>query len=143
MTNNEFKVKLSNPNSVIPVKNNPSDSGYDLTLITLNKTMDKVQLYGTGVHVKAPDGFYFDLVPRSSIFKSGYMLANSIGIIDNGYTGEIMVALTKFDSSKPDLKLPARLVQLIPRKVHDLKVTVCNELDETDRSDKGFGSSGN
>ena len=52
------------------------------------------------------------LVPRSSISKTGYMLANSVGVIDRTYTGNVLVPLIKVDKSMPDLILPARVVQL-------------------------------
>ena len=143
VTKMEFKYVLTEPNAQAPKRNNYTDSGLDLTLIGIKKHVGKVTLYKTGVKVKPQEGFYFDLVPRSSIIKTGYMLANSVGIIDADYTGEILVPLIKVDPDKPDLSLPNRIVQLIPRKWYDTVGMQVNELEETDRSDKGFGSSGN
>lgn len=134
---------LTDPKSVKPQKNNESDSGYDLTLIDVKKKIGEVVMYGTGVKVQAPVGYYFDLVPRSSIIKTGYIMANNIGIIDHDYTGEIMVPLIKVDKNANDLELPLRLMQLIPRKVYNFDVKVVEQLKETVRADKGFGSSGN
>jgi dUTP pyrophosphatase len=87
-------------------------------------------------------GWYFDVVPRSSISKSGYMLANSVGVIDRGYTGEILVPLIKIDPSAPDLKLPARLVQMIPRQIIAAELVEVEAFDETVRGSSGFGSTG-
>lgn len=137
-----IQVKKSHPDAVLPSKNNVNDAGYDLTLIGEHKRINNVVLYKTGVHVQAPKGMYFDLVPRSSIIKTGYILANSVGIIDADYTGEILVPLIKIDEDMPDLEMPIRLMQLIPRKYYNFDVVEVDELRKTYRSDKGFGSSG-
>lgn len=143
MNANLCEYVLLNDAAKKPTRNNSSDSGYDLTLIGVEKTIGNVTLFKTGVKVSPPTGFYFDMVPRSSIIKSGYILANSVGIIDADYTGEILVPLIKIDPTKPDISLPNRLVQLIPRMWHNFQFEQVDSLSLTDRSDKGFGSSGN
>ena len=137
-----FKYTLVDPLGIPPYKTRPSDSGFDLNLIAVRKTIGKVTLFGTGVSVEPPTGFYFDMVPRSSMIKSGYMLANSVGVIDQGYTGEIMVPLIKVDPDASDLELPCKMVQLIPRRWHGF-YPVQSELNTTNRGEGGFGSTGN
>lgn len=129
-------------NAVAPFKSRVSDSGYDLTLIEKIKENGEVQFFDTGIKVTPPQGYYFDLVPRSSISKSGYVLANNIGIIDMSYTGNIIVPLIKIDKSKPDLELPCRLVQIIPRPIQHFKCVEVDELEDTERGVGGFGSTG-
>lgn len=127
----------------MPMRAHPTDAGFDVTIIDVLKTQGDVTFYGTGIRVRPPDGFYFDLVPRSSISKTGYILANSVGIIDPGYTGEIIVALRKIDPGAKDLDLPIRIAQLIPRRVHSDVVLVASleqTMEPTDRGDAGFGS---
>lgn len=135
-------VKLQE-DAVIPSRARPSETGFDLTLIRIAKSYGNVTLYGTGICVQPPTGFYFDMVPRSSIIKSGYMLANSVGVIDQGYTGEIMVPLIKVDDSQPDLELPKVLVQLIPRRWYMMEPLQVFEFEDTNRKDGGFGSTNN
>ena len=136
-----FKYVLTDPeNGVPPQRARPSDSGFDLSLIAVRKRFGNVIMYGTGVAVQPPSGFYFDLVPRSSIVKQGYMLAISVGIIDQSYTGEIMVDLVKIDPNAPDLELPQKLVQIVPRKWYGLTPTRVDTLEMTSRADGGFGS---
>ncbi len=130
--------KLAQP----PFKTRASDSGYDLTLIEKIKTTGIIEWYTTGIKVQPPYGWYFDLAPRSSIVKTGYVLANSIGVIDRTYVGPILVPLIKFDTSAPDLELPARLVQIIPRPIVHFEPVWAESLDETERGDGGFGSTG-
>lgn len=127
--------------AVQPSKSRASDSGYDITLTSVIKQVGDVTFYGTGITVKPPTGFYFDLVPRSSLSKQGYMLANNTGIIDSTYRGEIIVALRKFDGFK-DLELPAKVVQIIPRKRYHFDIVAASDLDKTSRDSGGFGSTG-
>ncbi|MBA2544049.1 MAG: hypothetical protein H0V17_30680 [Deltaproteobacteria bacterium] len=138
-----FLWARTHPDAVPPSKGAVSDSGFDLTLIAPAKSHGAVTFYRTGIRVQPAFGWYFDLVPRSSISKSGYMLANSVGIIDRGYTGEIFVPLVKIDPEAPDLELPIRLVQIVPRQIIAAELVEVSDFDETSRGDRGFGSSGN
>lgn len=128
--------------AISPSKTRASDSGYDLVLLEKIKTVGKVEFYDTGIKVKPKFGYYFELVPRSSISKTGYMLANSIGIIDRTYLGNIMVALIKIDESAPDLVLPMKLVQIIPKHIVHFEWDEVDSFDvnETERGEGGFGS---
>ena len=136
-----FKVSLEE-GAIAPFKKRISDSGWDLHLVKLIKKEGNLYFFDTGVRVAPPPGFYFDLVPRSSIYKSGFVLANSVGIIDMTYGGTIKVPLIKVDSSKPDPELPWRAVQLIPRRFFPLEVELSTSLDRTIRGEGGFGSTG-
>ena len=129
----------------MPARAHPTDVGYDLTLVT-RKDFNwgpNIQVYGTEVYIQPETAdFYFEVVPRSSIVKTPYILANSTGVIDPSYTGEILVVLRKVDTERPDLELPARVAQLIPRTRHSVSFKV-EELEQTQRGAGGFGSSGN
>jgi dUTP pyrophosphatase len=125
----------------LPGKERVSDSGYDLTLLYESQRMGNVVLYGTGIVVEPPSGWYLDLVPRSSIIKRGYIVANSIGVIDRSYRGEILVPLIKVDPKAPDLELPARVAQLIPRPIVHFEI-VEESVAASHRGEGGFGSTG-
>ena len=78
----EIKVIKHMDNAIIPTKAHTSDIGYDITCIDIYKKINsRITLYETGIQVKPPSGYYVEIVPRSSICKTGYMLANSILII--------------------------------------------------------------
>ena len=136
-----FRWVACHPAAVAPLKTRVSDSGYDLTLIREVKRFGSCVLYGTGLQVAPPPGWYFDVVPRSSIIKSGYMVANSVGVIDRSYRGEVMVPLVKVDPEAPELELPARVAQMIPRPVVHMLVEASGGADTTQRGG-GFGSTG-
>lgn len=140
--NEHCKWAKTRKDAVSPSKERASDSGYDLVLLEKIKTVGKVEFYDTGIKIKPKFGYYFQVVPRSSISKTGYMLANSIGIIDRTYLGNIIVALTKIDETAPDLVLPMRLVQMIPTPIVHFELVEVDSFDvtETDRGEGGFGS---
>jgi len=138
----EFKWKRTLENAVEPTKNIPSDSGYDLTVISKIKELNGVCYYDTGICVEPPTGFYFDVVGRSSISKTGWMLANNIGIIDATYRGSIIVALVRVNDNADEIKLPMRLVQMIPRSLILMNNIEVDSLSDTVRGSGGFGSSG-
>lgn len=131
------------PEAVLPTKAHGSDSGYDITAIDIYKKIGDVTLYNTGLSMQPPDGWWLALVPRSSISKTGYMLANSIGIIDQTYTGPILIALRKVDSTAPDLELPCKIAQIVPMPVTSFEILEVSSLAQTERNSGGFGSSDN
>lgn len=135
-----FKYKKTNKNAVAPSKVRASDSGYDLTILNKVKEVNGVEFFDTGIVVEPPLGYYFDLVPRSSLSKTGYMLANSVGIIDRGYRSNLLVPLVKISKDAPDLTLPFRAVQIIPRRICHLRSLEVESFDETHRGEGGFGS---
>jgi dUTP pyrophosphatase len=130
------------PDAVAPRKERASDSGYDLTLLEKLDQLADIELYGTGLQVRPPPGYYFDVVPRSSIIQRGYLLANSVGVIDRGYRGEIKVPLVRVSERTSPLELPARVVQLVPRPIVHFPVRRRPSLDDTGRGSGGFGSTG-
>lgn len=135
------RFKKMYDNSVKPYKSRESDVGYDLTIISEKKRINKKTiLYTTGICIDIDHGYYTEIVPRSSIIKSGYILANSIGIIENSYRGELMIALTKIDDESPDIELPFKCCQLIVRKQNHAIFKEVDILDESLRDTGGFGS---
>ncbi len=138
----QFAEVYVGENGIEPFKKRISDSGWDLYLTKLIKKENNIYFFDTDIRIRPPKGFYFELVPRSSIFKSGFMLANSVGIIDMTYRGTIKVPLIKLDVEKPDPILPWRAVQIIPRKFFPIEVKLTQKVDRTIRGEKGFGSTG-
>ena len=138
-----IKVFKSNENAVIPSKAFEEDAGYDLTIISKIKDFNsKTSLYDTGIKIEVDEGYYTEIVPRSSISKFGYILANNIGIIDNHYRGNLMIALTKIADDAPDISLPFKCCQLIIRKQIEANLyeVIDNSLSSTIRDEGGFGS---
>ena len=128
--------------AVTPTKANFSDVGFDLTIVKLHKTINKVtSMYDTGICLEIPNNYYVEIVPRSSIIKSGFILSNNIGIIDASYKGNLYVCLTKTNLDS-EITLPFKCCQLIIRKQEFpiFKEIKIEDIIETKRGEGGFGS---
>lgn len=134
------------------------DSGFDLFIPKCPDTEDgnwEVQANSTifiplGIKlVKYAEGWggesisypYF-IFPRSSIWKKPLRLANSTGIIDAGYRGEIGVALDNISDEPFVIEYSTRLVQACNTNLSQFQVEFADSLDETARGEGGFGSTG-
>jgi deoxyuridine 5'-triphosphate nucleotidohydrolase len=140
------KFYKDDENAIIPSKHYESDVGYDLTIIKKIKNLTpSTELFDTGIKVSVDYGYYIEIVPRSSLSKSGYILANSIGIIEKTYSGNLLVALTKIDKDMPDITLPFRCCQLLfkPQISLELISPDNNNIFNSSRGSGGFGSSNN
>ena len=136
-----LKFKKHDPEAIIPKKAGKHEVGFDLVAIKLVKKIgEKTFMYDTGISVQPPNGYYTEIIPRSSIVKTGYVLSNNTGIIDPTYRGTLKICLTKIDDTLPDLKLPFIKLQLILRKFILAKEEEVFDLTETERGEGGFGS---
>ena len=140
------RYKKLDENAVTPTKGTEYSIGYDLTVIGISekssKYPDNTILYRTGLAIQPPRGYYTVIVPRSSISKTGHFMANCIGIIDEDYRGELLIAVTKHSPQMPDLEPPFRKFQLLLRRAEYYNMVEVPELDGTQRGDGGFGSTG-
>jgi len=139
----EIQVVRCDPSARLPVKKRATDVGYDLTLISKVCDVDEyTALYDTKLIVQPPLGYYVEVVPRSSLSRSGYMQSNSVGIIDPNYRGTLQVAVTRVNPEATPLKLPFTGFQLILRRAHHAVVREVSALSTTSRGAGGFGSTG-
>jgi deoxyuridine 5'-triphosphate nucleotidohydrolase len=128
-------------NAVAPSKKRDSDSGYDVTIVSIAAQWGRYTLFDTGIRVVPPDGFYFDLLPRSSFWDKGYVMTNSTGVIDKTYRGTLKVGLFKIDPDAPDLVLPSKLFQIVPRAFAHFETEEADVLAyQSERGEGGFGS---
>lgn len=135
-----IKAKLLHENAQMPMRVTPSDVGFDVSTVKVEDCGDFIKIY-SGVSIQPLPGLYFELVPRSSIYKKGLIMHNSLGIIDPNYRGEIIGVFYKTDGYI-EPKIGDRLMQLIPHQYLHMKFECVDELGETERGEKGFGSSG-
>jgi len=135
------KFFLDDEKAVVPQKGRASEEGYDLTLIKIDKVISKNTVrYDTGIKIQPPFGYYTEIVPRSSISNFGYVLSNSLGIVDKGYRGTLKVTLTRVDHDLPELELPFKAAQLLLKPSVHFNSEVTIALDSTLRAAGGFGS---
>ena len=111
--------------------------GYQIET-AMYKSDTEIDLNSVSINDLTPSAFY--LYPRSSISSTPLRLANSVGIIDSGYRGEIKAC---FDCAEPyTLKKHQRVVQLCTPTLEPMYVLVVNALSTTERGSGGFGSTG-
>ena len=122
------------------------DAGVDLVAredVTLAPAGGRA-LVPTGIAIALPDGYAGFVQPRSGLaFKHGVTCLNTPGLIDSGYRGELKVCLINHDPIEPfDVKRGERIAQLVIQAVEQVDFVEVEVLDESERGDKGFGSSG-
>lgn len=153
----KVNIKKLHANAVIPAYAHSSDAGLDMIAVSKEYDKDGNIVYGTGIAIAIPKNHVGYLFPRSSVSKKDITLANSVGVIDSGYTGEIIF---KF---KPSLELVAhkfavktkvaniphiqkeydigdKIGQLIIMPIPYIEFIEVDELPSTDRGTGSFGS---
>lgn len=163
----QIKIKLDD-GATMPTRATDGSVGYDVTCHKLYAVMangDRLDVYNedfihrmiaadmgaiyweahTGVHITPADGYYMELVPNSRLAKTKLFYGNSIGIIDQDFTGCIR-AIFNGTGKGWDIKdlvkiLPGMTIgQLIIRKKYDAVWEQVEELEQTERGEGGFGS---
>ncbi len=135
-------IKRIDPTVELPSYAYEGDAGLDLrsnedvVLAPLER-----RLVGTGLAVAIPEGYAGFVQPRSGMaLKRGLSMANTPGLIDSHYRGELKVCAVNLDLETP-ISIE-RIAQLVIQRVPTVSLVEVGELDETDRGAGGFGSSG-
>lgn len=140
-----MKIKFSklHYDAVKPFKAHPTDAGFDLTAVWVEEDRKRnVVSYHTEIAVEIPEGYVGLLFPRSSIYKHQLQLANSVGVIDSGYRGEIVLKYRIVQPHISRYSFGDRVGQLVIVPVPDVEMVEVEDLEDSDRGKDGFGSSG-
>ena len=139
----KIHFKKLNPEAQKPKFGKPGDAGADL--VATSADMFKGQMiYGTGLAVEIPEGMVGLVFPRSSVRNYNLSMSNSVGVIDSGYRGEIMITfnITEKDKFPATYNIGDRIAQLVIMPVPLVQYTEVDELSETQRGEGGHGSTG-
>lgn len=140
-------IKKLKSNAVLPMYASLGAAGADLyACLTSPVTLapGETAFIPTGVAVSIPENYAGFIYARSGLScKQGLAPANKVGVIDCDYRGEITVALYNQSQSERTVEHGDRIAQLVIAPVTQAIFVLSNELDETERSDGGFGSTGN
>lgn len=138
-----YQNKMKEHNSSYDSSIHPN-SGFDLatplSIQVESGTIVKVDFKVKGAMYEDDMPIAYYLYARSSIVKTGFRLANSVGIIDSGYRGNIMAYFDVIKNDRVDVY--QRLVQICAPDLKPFKVEIVDSLDQTERGDGGFGSTG-
>lgn len=138
-------VKQLDPFVSVPAYAHVGDAGMDLhstCAVTIHPFERK--LIPCGCALAIPDGFAALILPRSGLaLKCGISVANTPGLIDSNYRGEIKVILINLDPHTPfEVKRNDRIAQLVILKTPPVSFDIVSDLSSTSRGAQGFGSSG-
>lgn len=139
-----LNFKLMNDKAKAPVKGSAGAIGFDLhaSAIEIVEKPDYGYIeYDTGIAVAIPEGYGGYLFPRSSVSKTGLILANCVGVIDQDYRGSIK-ARFKYIPSTKKYKVGERICQLVILPTPTVELTQVDDLDSTERDTGSFGSTG-
>ena len=130
----------------VPSRGHQSDAGIDITAMAVEQKNHGVFLFDTGISIQISDGFYVEIVPRSSIIKTDFHMANSFGVIDPDYRGRILLPFRYIGQGdgiqSAESLLKQRIAQMIVRKLEPCSIEVVDSLEDTARGIGGFGSTG-
>lgn len=139
------RVKLINEsNNVPPRYETKGSSGVDvkskLEKDVLIKPMERVAI-PTGLFLQIPKGYEIQIRPRSGLsLKTG--LVAILGTIDSDYRGEIKIILSNLSSKDIIIRDGDRVAQMVLAKVEEIDWEIINTLENSERGEKGFGSTG-
>ncbi len=140
----QLPVRRVHPDAVVPARSYPGDAGLDLAICEpLSLAPGERRLVSTGLAVEIPEGHAGFVLPRSGLaLKHGVTLANSPGLIDSGYRGEIKLIVMNTDRDVPfSAEAGERLAQLVVLGYPEAEPIAVDDLEATVRDDRGFGSS--
>lgn len=140
-----LKVKIKKIADVkTPFYAHKGDSGMDLYAAeecTLNPMESK--LVATGIRISVPYGYEAQIRPKSGLaIEHGISHANCVGTIDSSYRGEIKIPMINLSGKPYRIEKGRKIGQIVFAKVEEAVLEEVQELDETTRNEKGFGSTG-
>jgi dUTP pyrophosphatase len=140
----ELPIRRLRDDAVVPERAYAGDAGLDLA------SCERVELrpgeratVGTGLAIAIPDGYAGFVQPRSGLAaRHGLTIVNTPGLVDSGYRGELRIVLLNTDKSEPFVVEPGmRIAQLVVLQVPGIDPVEVDELPESERGVRGFGSS--
>jgi dUTP pyrophosphatase len=135
----EIKIKKIHVDAKIPEYAKEGDAGMDVYAISKEEN-DKFVQYGTGLAFELPPGHVMLIFSRSNVTKKDLMLKNSVGVLDSGYRGELVLRFNKFGSDHYEIGERVGQIMILPHPKIEFKEH--EELGESERGTGGFGSTG-
>ena len=141
----DVKITKVSEDAIVPSYAYEADAGLDLSA-NCDMVLEPHEraLVPTGLAIAIPEGYAGFVMPRSGLaLREGLSMANTPGLIDAHYRGELKVVAVNLDNEKPiQITKGERIAQLVIMPVPPINLIEVGALDETDRGAGGFGSSG-
>ena len=140
----ELPIRRLRDDAIIPSRAYDGDAGLDLAACErVELAPGERVLVGTGLAIAVPDGHAAFVQPRSGLAaKHGITIVNTPGLVDSGYRGELKVILLNTDERSTFVVEPGmRIAQLVVLPIPEVDPVEVEELPESERGVRGFGSS--
>jgi len=142
----QLKIMRLKPNAIIPERKTSGSVGYDIAACLDDEiiiTPGETYMVGSGIVIALEQGYAAFLYARSGLgIKQGIIPANCVGVIDSDYRGEVIVGLKNTSDKTFTVRNGDRIAQMVVSRCELPEIIVCENLDETQRGDGGFGSTG-
>jgi len=141
----EVQVRLLRPGALVPRRAYGGDAAFDLHAASdLDLAPHERAVVPTGIALGLPPGVAALTVPRSGLAaRHGITIVNAPGLVDPGYRGEVKIVLLNTDDEQTfAIRVGDRIAQLLLVGPLDAELVQVEELDDTERGERGFGSSG-
>lgn len=146
----KIRIKKLHKDAIIPTYATNGSAAVDLYTIEdymIKAISDQpVKFIRTGISIEMPEGYYAEIYNRSGLSSKRELIIISSRIIDNDYRGEIIIPMKLIASLPPHWGAPIkkgdRIAQMIVKKYEKIEFEEVDDLNETDRGNGGFGSSG-
>lgn len=139
-----IEVKIVCENEYLPVYKTDGASGADLKSVErLDFKPFERKLVNTGIRVSVPKGYEAQVRARSGLSaKKGLTLVNAVGTVDSDYTGIVYASMINLSDEIQTIEVGERIAQLVIVPVEQASFVRVKTLDETERGEGGFGSTG-
>lgn len=142
----KVRIKKLNDNAMMPTKAHAADAGFDLYCTSKEIDWTKRQIVcHTGLAFEIPEGYVGLIFPRSSVSNKPLIMANSVGVVDSGYRGEVTAKFNITDtrqSAFAHYQEGDRIAQMIIIPYPEIEFEEADSLSESDRGTCGYGSTG-
>ena len=144
MKRTDVRFKKLDERAIVPTFGTEFAAGADLyTLDGAEIPAGGTAWLGTGIALEIPEGYVGLIFARSSLgTKRGLAPANKVGVVDSDYRGEIRVVLHNHSNEAQTVDAGERIAQMVIIPYLPVNYIEADELDDTDRGEKGFGSTG-
>lgn len=147
MMSNHCKVKILRDDAILPARATAKAAGYDVCIPKEDWVREispgDVLSIGTGLAFEIPDNLAMLVLPRSGMaIKKGLRPANTPGLIDPDYRGELIIGLENFGHEVRELSPGMAIAQVVFIERKFVRFMVVGELSDTERGEGGFGSTG-
>ena len=143
----EIRIKKLNGKATVPSSGSAKAAGYDLYACLEAEELviapHSTAMVGTGLAAAIPEGYFGGIFARSGLAsKQGLRPANCVGVVDSDYRGEFMIALHNDTDEERVIAGKERIAQMVVMPYLSVEFEEVEELNETERGEGGFGSTG-